>query len=71
MNYQDITDLQKMCAIISSLFSVASILSGVHHIWRHRSRIGINTNISRRQADVGTFLAVRTFSLALMYPRSL
>ena len=51
-------------SIVSSLFCTASILTGVHHNWRHRQQLGTDVE-TRTRVDADFRIAVSSAQLAL------
>ncbi|KAI0782564.1 hypothetical protein C8Q75DRAFT_737530 [Abortiporus biennis] len=53
----DITTLQRTASLISAIFAVISVVTGVHHVWQHR------TKIDATYADAQRYLSLSNSSL--------
>jgi len=48
---QDISALPQTASLCSTLFSMLSIVIGVHHVWRHRRRADADDNEAVRDSS--------------------
>ncbi|KAJ7183897.1 hypothetical protein C8R46DRAFT_1186758 [Mycena filopes] len=44
----DINTLQRSCALVSSLCAMASIVTGLHHVWQHREKTDAEQEAARQ-----------------------